>query len=348
MPLSKPPNLWLNPNCYPPCISDELNPCTVKAAPSSPPRAYIATRDWSPGNGTSSFVPSPFPQKEHAANCRRKPPENLSKNLRKTIQEFDYRTLTYIDNKMKLAQTKQCCPAVARDATKLEANVLLARILNDTQCIVPRWATHKVHSTKIISPSICEIQLICSNLNACKNQTSSCNIFLFCHLWSPPKFRCVFLLCMNPKLSLSSARCTDSRATEPLPTCAQPLRKCDPHLVSLAAPHQLEPKGTCMSDVRRGSVQPARRVGSAYRSCSSSPVFAWSWLISISCNQIGNHASSPLVHGPTHNQIASSPCTLEVTPRLRLLFHASLCLLEMIVSVSWLAHLQPCLYESWS
>lgn len=59
-----------------------------------------------------------------------------------------------------------------------------------------------------------------------------------------PKIERVFLLCMNPKLSLSSARRTDSPATEPLPTCAQPLRKCDPHLVSLAAPHQLEPKGT--------------------------------------------------------------------------------------------------------
>ena len=83
------------------------------------------------------------------------------------------------DNKMKHAQTKQCCPVVACDATKLEANVLVARMLNDTQCIVPRCAINKVHSTKIISPSICEIQLICSTLNACKNQTSLRNIFSF-------------------------------------------------------------------------------------------------------------------------------------------------------------------------
>ena len=78
-----------------------------------------------------------------------------------------------------------------------------------------------------------------------------------------PKFERVFLLCMNPKLSLSSARCTHSRATEPLPTCAQPLRKCDPPSPGITGGSTLAgAKGTCISKLRRGSLQPARRVAS--------------------------------------------------------------------------------------
>lgn len=285
-----------------------------------------------------------IPPKRACSQLQKKSTGIISKNLRKTIQEFDYRTFTYIDNKMKLAQTKQCCPAVARDATKLEANVLLARILNDTQCIVPRCATHKVHSTKIISPSICEIQLICSNLNACKNQTSSCNIFLFCGL--PQNWTC-FLAVHEPEaiplLSKTHRLPSNRTPANVRPAIAQ--MRPSPGITGGSASAGAKGDSERRCDVAVFNQQGVAKT--AYRSCSSSPVFAWSWLISISCNQIGNHASSHLVHGPTHNHIASSTCRLE-TPRLRLLFHASLCLLEMIVSVSWLAHLQPCLYESWS
>ena len=286
-----------------------------------------------------------IPPKRACSQLQKKSTGIISKNLRKTIQEFDYRTLTYIDNKMKLAQTKQCCPAVARDATKLEANVLLARILNDTQCIVPRCANsqsafYQDHLSLNLWNSIDMFKLKCM-------QESNIFVQHLSLLWSPPKLN-VFSCCAWTRSYPSPQQDAQTpQQQNPCQRAPSPLRKCDPHLVSLAAPHQLEPKGT---PERRCDVAVFNQQGvakTAYRSCSSSPVFAWSWLISISCNQIGNHASSHLVHGPTHNHIASSTCRLE-TPRLRLLFHASLCLLEMIVSVSWLAHLQPCLYESWS
>ncbi len=134
---------------------------------------------------------------------------------------------------------------------------------------------------------------------------------------------------MNPKLSLSSARCTHSRATEPLPTCAQPLRKCDPPSPGITGGSTLAgAKGTCISNVRRGSLQPARRVASV----GSAPAQALQFSLEVGSSAFPAAHSPP---GPTHNHnhnrnhMASSPCKLEVS-RLHLLFHASLCLAEMI------------------